>query len=185
MTGKRRVMITVVVASLGAAAYAVWPSAPALEWYTTPPVLVGGRNVRCRALVPAGWVVAGDNGVTNQSGLFASMIHQRPIASLASPAANATRDISVLQRLKTLLGLARRTESDGAIAIGLNPSITAERDTSRMMAELGGAGTVTRIDAAFRSVKGGVSIMYSCTDRNEFEASYRPICESFQVISQP
>jgi hypothetical protein len=164
-------MVGVLVAA-GVAVYALWPRGPKLEWYTSPRIPFEGKVVRVRSLVPVGWDEVNSNWRVNTA--ISPGIPWLRVGP-------KKRTSNFLDRLKRLLqGPAERNATiEFAREVSRNSSVTYLMWPTGPTLRQGTYQETRRVgrDPVFR-------LTYSRDYRAEFNATYRQICDSFQVIRE-
>jgi hypothetical protein len=176
---KRWLVGGLALAAAGAVILAVWPRGPQLELYTSPPMTVFGKPKQVQLLIPTGWkaeapqpIYLGETGNAGQSLLF---IRPQP-ANRWLPA--------WLRRL-----FYGEPEQHTFVEIGIgHPDDQRDVATYLFRTFYGRprqpAFTGPSYPTAHRSVQKdiGYHVRYYRTNRAAFEATYRPICDSFKVL---
>jgi hypothetical protein len=178
MRGKRRIWLVGVVAVVGAAAFAVWPRGSRLEWYTSPPLTIKGKTAHLSALVPSGWMASEPKFVTvddREPGPDHDYVSVRLFPSKQS-------------RLPEWVPSGIRRMLEEPIEPGARVSFMYGVSVNGPVGGVN-AGKVLDRDQhwnATRSLDGPIDceIQYDRNNQAAFEATYRPICESFRVVRE-
>jgi hypothetical protein len=171
---KRRWIICGAVVAAGLAAFAFWPRPPRLRLYTSPPVRFGGERVRVQALIPQGWEVS---TVRNGRLVFRPSIwHKRLPEWLGRNLADQERRDEIVVRDRDL--------RPWLFSLYVRIVTTPVQIGRQFIPQPYVAHRGIRLNRRNR-MDSNVYIDYSRTDHAEFDATYRQICESFQVIRQP
>ena len=175
----KRVAICLAACAVGVLVYAFWRRDPSLELYTSPPIKSHGQTVRVQILMPEGWTASSPeflDVVMSAQGVYVKdVIH----LELTDPRA---------KRLSWMPGILRqlflpKPEKDACLSIDVG-TIGAHRDE------------VTRVERSLTSSPDGqdcssersllvrpeACVYYRRFNPAEFDATYRPICESFRVL---
>lgn len=171
---RKRIAVAALV-GIGALAFALWPRGPALELYTSPPIVDSdGKSYVLQGLVPAGWAQAtfhGGRPLVHGHRAFRIHDYMKPhgpgwmpswLHRLFHPREELYADIMLMVAI------------DG----GHNTDLIdhgVELETERSA-----GGTIS----AMRGIDAGPGFLvyYRRENLAEFNATYRQICESFKVI---
>jgi hypothetical protein len=168
---RKRLLLAVAV--LVFVAFVLWPRGPRMELYTSPPLAYFGGTLRFQALVPAGWT-AGHPTVIQVRGDRPGKAYPWVQISPPPPSPN------LKSWFRKYMG-----EPDEAIAAIVMTGGWDQPHGPRAPGEVIVAdGTLIGTRTARREIGGnpGGTIGYSRNRADEFEATYRQICESFKVI---
>lgn len=168
----RFILFALVALVVAVAAYTLWPR-PRLVLYTSPGYTLDGKTVRLQMLAPAGWNM-GWSWVSFPPPVEA-IVSDRPSERFQWMPAVIRRFLNSGDEFGGSLIVVhappgRRSVANGKIYVR----------SGRLPQNLGG-GTYYRAVLELTD-HSGYSISYTRTNRAEFEATYRQVCESFKVI---
>jgi len=165
--GRWWVVPVCLLAVVGGVGFAVWPRGPELIRYVSPPMSIQGRTYHIEILVPGGWAPTGPHYI---EGVYYIQFLERKQGFMG-----------FLWPVRRLFG---REETDAWLEIAVGDTADERDEKIHLLIDAQPAKDGSWTCRADRTIltEPICDISYLRTKRNEFNATYRQICDSFKVV---
>lgn len=172
-----RLMVVGMLLGVGAAVAALWSKDADLDVYTSPSFTFRGEQVRVRTLCPRGWVAAEPKVLS-----IGNVGPDKPDRPCVVIVIVPPKSIGWMRSFSSWLRGREFTRAEREAELRVYVDEAAEGDAGDRAHLLAWPADFSLVKCASLTFTGLGAVSYCRSNNAEFEATYRPICESFRVV---